>query len=68
VYGIRIAKSDLGYKSLGTSSENITEAAEPPRSNFRLPTMLEVIWARPSHVIHLLRTMASAAFYNAAKQ
>jgi transglutaminase-like putative cysteine protease len=26
VYGIRIAKSDLGYKSLGTSSENITKA------------------------------------------
>ncbi len=30
--------------------------------------MLEVIWARPSHVIYLLQTMASAAFYNAAKQ
>jgi len=26
VYGIRIAKSDLGYKSLGTSSEAITKA------------------------------------------
>jgi transglutaminase-like putative cysteine protease len=26
VYGIRIAKSDLGYKSLGASSENITKA------------------------------------------
>jgi transglutaminase-like putative cysteine protease len=26
VYGIRIAKSDLGFKSLGTSSENITKA------------------------------------------
>jgi transglutaminase-like putative cysteine protease len=26
VYGIRIAKSDLGYKSLGTASENITKA------------------------------------------
>jgi transglutaminase-like putative cysteine protease len=26
VYGIRIAKSDLGYKSLGTSSETITKA------------------------------------------
>jgi transglutaminase-like putative cysteine protease len=26
VYGIRIAKSELGYKSLGTSSENITRA------------------------------------------
>jgi len=26
VYGIRIAKSNLGYKSLGTSSENITKA------------------------------------------
>ena len=26
VYGIRTAKSDLGYKSLGTSSENITKA------------------------------------------
>jgi transglutaminase-like putative cysteine protease len=26
VYGIRIAKSELGYKSLGTSSENITKA------------------------------------------
>jgi transglutaminase-like putative cysteine protease len=26
VYGIRVAKSDLGYKSLGTSSENITKA------------------------------------------
>jgi transglutaminase-like putative cysteine protease len=25
VYGIRIAKSDLGFKSLGTSSENITK-------------------------------------------
>jgi len=25
-YGIRIAKSDLGYKSLGASSENITKA------------------------------------------
>ena len=25
-YGIRIAKSELGYKSLGTSSENITKA------------------------------------------
>jgi transglutaminase-like putative cysteine protease len=25
-YGIRIAKSDLGYKSLGSSSENITKA------------------------------------------
>jgi transglutaminase-like putative cysteine protease len=24
VYGIRIAKSELGYKSLGASSENIT--------------------------------------------
>jgi len=26
VYGVRIAKSELGYKSLGTSSENITKA------------------------------------------
>jgi transglutaminase-like putative cysteine protease len=26
VYGIRIAKSELGYKSLGTTSENITKA------------------------------------------
>jgi transglutaminase-like putative cysteine protease len=26
VYGIRVAKSDLGYKSLGASSENITKA------------------------------------------
>jgi transglutaminase-like putative cysteine protease len=26
LYGIRIAKSELGYKSLGTSSENITKA------------------------------------------
>jgi len=26
VYGIRIARSELGYKSLGTSSENITRA------------------------------------------
>jgi transglutaminase-like putative cysteine protease len=26
VYGIRIAKSDLGYKSLGASSENISKA------------------------------------------
>ena len=26
VYGIRIAKSDLGYKSLGTSSQDITKA------------------------------------------
>ena len=26
VYGIRIARSELGYKSLGTSSENITKA------------------------------------------
>jgi transglutaminase-like putative cysteine protease len=26
VYGIRIAKSELGYRSLGTSSENITKA------------------------------------------
>jgi transglutaminase-like putative cysteine protease len=26
VYGIRIAKSDLGFKSLGTSSENVTKA------------------------------------------
>jgi transglutaminase-like putative cysteine protease len=26
VYGIRIAKSDLGFKSLGTPSENITKA------------------------------------------
>src|SRR5271165_478883 len=26
VYGIRIAKSELGYKSLGTSSENITKS------------------------------------------
>ena len=26
VYGIRIAKSDLGYKSLGTSSDTITKA------------------------------------------
>ena len=26
VYGIRLAKSELGYKSLGTSSENITKA------------------------------------------
>jgi transglutaminase-like putative cysteine protease len=26
VYGIRIAKSDLGYKSLGTTSEKITKA------------------------------------------
>ncbi len=26
VYGIRIAKSELGYKSLGTSSEDITKA------------------------------------------
>ncbi len=26
VYGIRISKSELGYKSLGTSSENITKA------------------------------------------
>ena len=25
-YGIRVAKSELGYKSLGTSSENITKA------------------------------------------
>jgi transglutaminase-like putative cysteine protease len=26
VYGIRVAKSELGYKSLGTSTENITRA------------------------------------------
>jgi transglutaminase-like putative cysteine protease len=26
VYGIRVAKSDLGYKSLGTSSEKVTKA------------------------------------------
>src|SRR5260221_7839627 len=26
VYGIRVAKSEMGYKSLGTSSENITKA------------------------------------------
>jgi transglutaminase-like putative cysteine protease len=26
VYGIRIAKSDLGYKCLGTASENVTKA------------------------------------------
>jgi transglutaminase-like putative cysteine protease len=26
VYGIRVAKSDLGYKSLGTFSENVTKA------------------------------------------
>jgi transglutaminase-like putative cysteine protease len=26
VYGIRVAKSDLGYKSLGTLSENVTKA------------------------------------------
>ncbi len=26
VYGIRVAKSDLGYKSLGVSSENVTKA------------------------------------------
>ena len=26
VYGIRVAKSGLGYKSLGTSSENVTKA------------------------------------------
>ncbi len=26
VYGIRIAKSDLGFKSLGSSSENVTKA------------------------------------------
>jgi transglutaminase-like putative cysteine protease len=26
VYGIRIAKSELGYKSLGTASENVTKA------------------------------------------
>jgi transglutaminase-like putative cysteine protease len=26
VYGVRIAKSELGYKSLGTSSENVTKA------------------------------------------
>jgi transglutaminase-like putative cysteine protease len=26
VYGIRVAKSDLGYKSLGASSENVTKA------------------------------------------
>ena len=26
VYGIRLAKSELGYKSLGTSTENITKA------------------------------------------
>jgi transglutaminase-like putative cysteine protease len=26
VYGVRVAKSDLGYKSLGASSENITKA------------------------------------------
>ena len=26
VYGIRVAKSDLGYKSLGPSTENITKA------------------------------------------
>jgi len=26
VYGIRVAKSEFGYKSLGTSSENITKA------------------------------------------
>jgi transglutaminase-like putative cysteine protease len=26
VYGIRVAKSDLGYKSLGASSENITKS------------------------------------------
>lgn len=26
VYGIRIAKSELGYKSLGTSSENVTKS------------------------------------------
>jgi transglutaminase-like putative cysteine protease len=26
VYGIRVAKSEMGYKSLGTSSENVTRA------------------------------------------
>lgn len=26
VYGIRVAKSELGYKSLGTASENVTKA------------------------------------------
>jgi transglutaminase-like putative cysteine protease len=26
VYGLRVAKSELGYKSLGTSSENVTKA------------------------------------------
>jgi transglutaminase-like putative cysteine protease len=26
VYGVRLAKSNLGYKSLGTSSENVTKA------------------------------------------
>ena len=26
VYGIRVAKSELGYKSLGTTSENVTKA------------------------------------------
>ena len=26
VYGIRVAKSDMGYKSLGTSSDNVTKA------------------------------------------
>jgi transglutaminase-like putative cysteine protease len=26
VYGIRVAKSDMGYKSLGASSENVTKA------------------------------------------
>jgi transglutaminase-like putative cysteine protease len=26
VYGIRVARSELGYKSLGTSSENVTKA------------------------------------------
>ena len=26
VYGIRVAKSELGYKSLGASSENVTKA------------------------------------------
>jgi transglutaminase-like putative cysteine protease len=26
VYGIRVAKSEMGYKSLGTSSENVTKA------------------------------------------
>jgi hypothetical protein len=66
-FSAKQSKLDDGFREMRGSAREAKSAAQFG-SNSGLPTMLEVIWARPSHVTHLMRTMASAAFYNAAKQ